>query len=120
MEKKIYIHTKGLQDEIKIAKNFGWTGWRIPIYAKEFDSIEELEEALTIKEEIELSLSFGDWLSNNSWQPGALELAGIETWSTEEDEDDDEWMINEIAESIYERIKGFLLDKLQDIKIEFD
>lgn len=120
MEKKIYIHTEGLQDEIKIAKNFSWSGWRIPIYAREFNNIKELEQALKEKDEIDISLSFGEWISNNSWQPDALELDGIETWSTEEDEGDDEWMIDEIAESIYERIEGFLLDKLQDIKIEFD
>lgn len=81
--KKLIINLKGLREQIKIAEGFEWTGWRIPVYSKEFDSFEEIDDAFSTKDEIEMHLCFGGWLSNNSWQPDALEIAMLEKWDSE-------------------------------------
>lgn len=76
-----------LKNELKIAYKFDWTGWRIPIY---LDGADDIDDGNTI----ECDLSSGGWLSNNSWQPDAIEVFKIETWELNydlsEDADEDE------------------------------
>lgn len=76
-----------LENELKIAYKFDWTGWRIPIY---LDGVDDIDDG----NRIECDLSSGGWLSNNSWQPDAIEVCKIETWELNydlsEDADEDE------------------------------
>jgi hypothetical protein len=60
-----------------LAESFEWTGWRIPIY---LDSIEKDDVG-----EHNYTFSAGSWLSNNSWQPDALEIYKVERWTFDED-----------------------------------
>jgi hypothetical protein len=81
-----------LERELTNACGFEWTGWRIPIY-------------VTFDENNKATFSNGGWLSNNSWQPDALEVYKIEKWNLIEEENveyDEEWTKNdEIENQIY-------------------
>jgi hypothetical protein len=57
-----------LKSEIENALDFSWSGWRIPIYVADSGKV-----------------SAGNWLANNSYQPGVMELIGIEAWNIEWD-----------------------------------
>jgi hypothetical protein len=68
-EKKIIVREESLREvlrvELETARDFEWSGWRIPVYVSE-DGI----------------CSAGGWLSNNSWQPGIEELPKVvEPWT---------------------------------------
>ena len=94
-----------LETELTNACGFDWSGWRIPIYV-EFD------------EENKGIFSSGGWLSNNSWQPDALEVYKIEKWDLIEEDGDvytEEWSKNhEIENQIY----YMLDDSIFEIKRE--
>jgi hypothetical protein len=81
-----------LEKALTNACGFEWTGWRIPIY-------------VTLDEENKGIFSSGGWLSNNSWQPDALEVYKIEKWDLIEEENvqyNEEWTKNhEIEDQIY-------------------
>ena len=85
-----------LHQAFKDAHKFEWTGWRIPIYVNEDGEVHA-----------------GSWLSNNSWQPDAIELIGIERWDVQDiwpecegDDDDVYWGIQDYLMPFYmERIE---------------
>lgn len=55
-----------LIEQIKYAADFDFqTGWRIPIFLHEDGHLEA-----------------GEWLSNNSYQPGLIEIISVEPWDT--------------------------------------
>jgi hypothetical protein len=58
---------KVLREEIENAKDFEWSGWRIPIYVLEDGTV-----------------TSGSWLSQGSSSPSTHELYGIKTWSMDE------------------------------------
>ena len=94
-----------LEKELSNACGFDWTGWRIPIY-------------LDLEENKGTFLS-GGWLSNNSWQPDALEVYKIEKWDLDEDgvEYDENWTkVEEIENQIY----YMLDDNIYDIQKEVE
>jgi len=90
-----------LEKELSNACGFDWTGWRIPIYVK-FD-----------EENKGIFLS-GGWLSNNSWQPDALEVYKIEKWDLDEDgvEYSEDW---QKSEEIENQIYYMLDDSIDEI-----
>ena len=59
-----------------LTESFEWTGWRIPIY---LDDIEKDDVGVH-----NYTFSAGSWLSNNSWQPDALEVYKVECWIIDE------------------------------------
>ena len=91
-----------LEKELSNACGFDWTGWRIPIYV-DFD------------EENKGTFSSGGWLSNNSWQPDALEVYKIEKWDLDEEgvEYDENWSKQEEIEN---QIYYILDDNIFEIK----
>ena len=57
-----------LDEALHEARNFDWTGWRLPLFVDEDGEV-----------------SVGSWMSQGSWQPGAEELPiKIEGWSMED------------------------------------
>jgi hypothetical protein len=63
---------KVLREELENAKDFDWSGWRIPIYVLEDGTI-----------------TSGNWLSQGSYSPSTHELYGISSWSMDEITDKD-------------------------------
>lgn len=85
---------KALEEAFHDTKDFEWSGWRLPVFLSE-DGI-----------------SVGDWLSNNSYQPGAIEIASVERWSLSEHWSDYEGN-NDDEDSI-----AVAIDELVEKKIE--
>ena len=95
-----------LEKELSNACGFDWTGWRIPIYVN-FD------------EENKGTFSSGGWLSNNSWQPDALEVYKIEKWDL--DENGVEFSINWTKDDEIENQIDYMLDEnIYDIQKEIE
>lgn len=73
-----------LNEAFKEAFQFGWTGWRIPIF------VENNGEVLK-----------GSWMSQNSYQPDALELpVRIEAWDLDFENPTEEDIDYEIEERV--------------------
>lgn len=112
------INEEELRDVLKVevsnAHQFSWNGWRIPIYVNEDETI-----------------SSGNWLSNNSWQPDLYELPiKIKTWSMSDygydgeynnnidpGEDNSDYDDFDFDEVVNERV-DFLINQLKN-EIEF-
>lgn len=94
-----------LKKSLYSACGFDWTGWRIPIYV-------DIEDGKGV-------FSNGGWLSNNSWQPDALEVYEIEKWDLDEDgvEYDENWTkIEEIENQIYYMLDEYIFEIKQKIE----
>lgn len=89
-----------LIDEMKIANDFSWSGWRIPIY---LDGADNAEAGDIIK----CGLSSGGWLSQGSHQPDGIEIYWIESWSLDYDLTDDMDKDEEILFSIEEILNNY-------------
>lgn len=95
-----------LEKELSNACGFDWTGWRIPIY-------------VNLDEENKGTFSSGGWLSNNSWQPDALEVYKIEKWDLDEDgvEYTEDWTkVEEIENQIYYMLDDNIFEIKQKIE----
>lgn len=96
MEKTIIIKEdlrETLKKEFENARNFEWSGWRIPIYLNS-----------------DGTTSSGSWLSRNSWQPDAHEIpVRVEAWTLDDIEDG--------MESTEENIEH-AIEQLVDLEIE--
>ena len=94
-----------LNEQIHIAMNFPWTGWRIPIYCNDKGE-----------------LSPGNWLSYNSYQPGSLEIYSIERWLLSDMTDNDnadESEIDDIVELMTDEVIRNI-DEFWESKINYD
>jgi len=89
-----------LVNELKKAYNFSWTGWRIPIY---LDGADDLEAGRNF----ECELNGGGWLSLGSWQPDAIEVFKVESWSLQYDLTDDMNEDDEIEFSIDDMLDNY-------------
>lgn len=77
-----------LREALNKALNFGWSGWRIPIY---------LEDDGTV--------TLGGWASQGQWQPDEIELpVRVESWEMPNDygENPDE---ADISEEVNRRVE---------------
>lgn len=80
-----------LKEEIKNALDFDWSGWKIPIYVSENGKV-----------------SAGEWLSNNSYQPGAIEIIGVKPWNIEWDMVADAMNYDSIEELTEDDKEGYI------------
>jgi len=88
-----------LQKEIENARDFGWTGWRIPIYVDEKGHVYA-----------------GDWLSRGSYQPGTIEIYSIKRWLTSDWVEDEDINNEECIDSaVYEVTKDVIKDFKEQI-----
>jgi len=93
-----------LRNSLESAKDFDWSGWRIPIYILEDGTV-----------------TSGDWLSQGSCSPSAHEIYGVKSWSMDEvidkegNELEDE---NELTKEEYESNLENQLDHLEDFHME--
>jgi hypothetical protein len=93
-----------LRESLESAKDFDWSGWRIPIYVLEDGTV-----------------TTGDWLSQGSYSPSTHEIYGIKSWSMDEvidkegNEVEDE---TELTKEEYESNLENHLDHLEDFHME--
>ena len=102
----INIDSNRLMTEIENTKDAKFnSGWRKPIFVHEFESEKDILDYIENHNEVSISLSFGSWISDGTWQPGAIELCALRAWECDEDETGEE--INLIYDRITEHIMQF-------------
>lgn len=116
----INIDSNRLMTEIENTKDAKFnSGWRKPIFVHEFESEKDILDYIENHNEVSISLSFGSWISDGTWQPGAIEICALRAW--DESEDDSDFIFDLIIEHIKqfcEKLESAYRDKFHcDCKI---